>query len=126
MTPAKPPSQDTAQIATSCATEPASADPACYGNCAPKATRRDFLKAGGMLSLSSLMGTAALMTRTDDAHAATEWAEHFQKNYRLMTEEEKTEARARLERRYSAEFGKPVSVPHCPAARRAAVSRRHA
>jgi hypothetical protein len=40
----------------------------------------------GMLSMSSLMGTAALMAQSDDAKAATvEWAEHFQKNYRLMT-----------------------------------------
>jgi len=52
--------------------------------------------------MSSLMGTAALMVQSDDAKAATEWAEHFQKNYRLMTDEEKTEARARLERRRSA------------------------
>ena len=43
-----------------------------------------------MLSLPSLMGTAALMTRSDDAHAAAEWGEHFQKNYRLMTEQEKS------------------------------------
>ncbi len=63
-----------------------------------------------MLSLSSLMGTGALMTHSDDAHAAAEWGEHFQKNYRLMTEQEKIEARDRLQRRYSAEYGKPVSV----------------
>ena len=79
-----------------CLVPPASADPAAS---APQTTRRDFLKAGGTLSLSSLMGTAALMTQTDDAHAAAEWAEHFQKNYRLMTDAEKAEARARLERR---------------------------
>jgi ferredoxin len=42
--------------------------------------------------------------------AATEWAEHFQKNYRLMTDEEKAEARTRLERRYSSEYGKKVTV----------------
>ncbi len=63
-----------------------------------------------MLSMSSLMGTAALMTQSDDAHAAIEWAEHFQKNYRLMTQEEKAEAKARLERRYSGEYGKEVTV----------------
>ena len=47
-------------------------------------SRRGFLKAGGMLSVSSLMGTAALMTYSDDAQAATEWAERFQANDRLM------------------------------------------
>jgi molybdopterin-containing oxidoreductase family iron-sulfur binding subunit len=87
--------------------QPVSADPA---QAVPKTTRRDFLRTGGMLSLSSLMGTAALMTMSDDAHAAVEWAEHFQKNYRLMTDKEKAESRARLERRYSSEYGKQVTV----------------
>ena len=63
-----------------------------------------------MLSLSSLMGAGALMAQPGDAKAAVEWAEHFQKNYRLMTPEEKTEARIRLEKRYSGEYGKKVSV----------------
>jgi hypothetical protein len=48
--------------------------------------------------------------QSDDAKASTEWAEHFQKNYRLMTDEEKAEARTRLERRYSSEYGKKVAV----------------
>jgi molybdopterin-containing oxidoreductase family iron-sulfur binding subunit len=73
-------------------------------------SRRDFLKAGGMLSLSSLMGAGALMAHSEDARAAIEWAEHFQGNYRLMTPQEKAEARARLEKRYSAEYGKKVTV----------------
>jgi len=89
------------------AVPPASADPAAS---APRTSRRDFLKAGGMLSLSSLMGTAALMVQSDNARAAIEWAEHFQKNYRLMTPQEKAEARARLERRYSQEYGRKVNV----------------
>ena len=63
-----------------------------------------------MLSLSSLMGTATLMAQSGDARAAVEWAEHFQKNYRLMTPAEKNEARVRLERRHSAEYGKKVTV----------------
>jgi len=63
-----------------------------------------------MLSVSALMGSAALMTMSDDAKASTEWAEHFQKNYRLMTDAEKAEARTRLERRYSSEYGKKVAV----------------
>ena len=77
---------------------------------APSRTRRNVLAAGGMLGMSSLMGAAALMTQSDDPKANTTWAEHFQKNYRLMTPEEKAEAAARLARRYSAEFRKDVSV----------------
>ncbi len=89
---------------------PASANPAASK---PKTSRRDFLKASGTLSLSSLMGTAALMTQSDDAKAAVEWAEHFQKNYRLMTPEEKNEARIRLEKRYSGEYGKCIGCRRC-------------
>ena len=58
------------QASACCPVPPASADPAAS---TPKTSRRDFLKAGGMLSLSSLMGTAALMTQSDDAEAAAEW-----------------------------------------------------
>ena len=84
------------QSASACPAHPASADPS---QAVLKTTRRDFLKTGGMLSMSSLMGPAALMAQSDDAHAAVEWAEHFQKNYRLMTDQEKAESRARLEKR---------------------------
>ncbi|MBE9516440.1 MAG: 4Fe-4S dicluster domain-containing protein [Proteobacteria bacterium] len=73
-------------------------------------SRRGFLKDAGGLTAASLVGTAALVTNSDDVEANTEWGEWFQKNYRLMTEEEKAEAVARLERRYSEEFGKEVTV----------------
>ena len=86
---------------------PASANPVPI---APKPSRRDFLKASGMLSLPSLMGMAALMTQSSNAEATVEWAEHFQKNYRLMSPQEKDEARLRLERRHSGEYGKKVTV----------------
>ena len=86
---------------------PASADP---GVAAPTNTRRNVLRAGGVLGLSSLMGTATLMAQGGDTKAAVEWAEHFQKNYRLMTAEEKAEARTRLETRYSTQYGKKVDV----------------
>ena len=74
-------------------------------------SRRDFLKT----SAASILGAAALMTQSDDAQANIEWAEHFQGNYRLMTEQEKAESRARLEKRYSAEYGKEVTVDGTPA-----------
>ncbi|MCP4464064.1 MAG: 4Fe-4S dicluster domain-containing protein, partial [Planctomycetaceae bacterium] len=50
------------------------------------------------------------MANTDDAEAKASWAEWFQGNYRLMTDEEKKESAQRLEKRYSDEFGKNVTV----------------
>jgi molybdopterin-containing oxidoreductase family iron-sulfur binding subunit len=73
-------------------------------------SRRSFVKNISGMTVASLMGTAALLTNTDDAEANTEWAEHFQGNYRLMTDEEKEITLKRLERRYSREYGKDVSV----------------
>jgi len=78
-------------------------------------SRRGFLKDAGSLGIASLMGAAALLTNSDDAQAKTEWAEWFQSNYRLMTDEEKAQAKARLEKRYSSEYGKPVTVDTTPA-----------
>ncbi len=78
-------------------------------------SRREFLKDAGGLGVASLMGAAALLTNSDDAQAKVEWAEWFQGNYRLMTDEEKEQAKARLERRYSEEYGKPVTVDTTPA-----------
>lgn len=73
-------------------------------------SRRKFIKKSAGLSTASLIGTAALLTGTDDAKANTSWAEHFQGNYRLMSDEEKAEAIDRLEKRYSMEYGKKVTV----------------
>ena len=67
------------------------------------ASRRGFLTKAATattLSVTSLMGTAALLTNSDDAAANSTWAEWFQGNYRLMTEAEKQQARTRLEKRY--------------------------
>ena len=59
MTSKETPSADPAKEQSSpCMAPPASANPA---ESQSMATRRDVLKAGGMLGLSSLMGTAALM-----------------------------------------------------------------
>ena len=73
-------------------------------------SRRKFIKISAGLSAASLIGTAALVTGSDDAEANTSWAEHFQGNYRLMTDEEKAKTLERLEKRYSQEYGKPVTV----------------
>ena len=63
-------------------------------------SRRGFLTKAATattLSVTSLMGTAALLTNSDDAAANSTWAEWFQGNYRLMTDAEKQQARSRLE-----------------------------
>lgn len=108
MTSDKSPASDShPECSSACSARPAPPIP-----CEPGTTssRRNFLTAGGVLSISSLMGAAALMAQTDDPKATIEWAEHFQGNYRLMTPAEKAEARARLERRYSAQYSKKVTV----------------
>lgn len=74
--------------------------------------RRGFLKDMGAAALT---GAAALLSGSDDAEAQATWAEFFQKNYRLMTDEEKKDAIARLEERYSEEYGKKVTVDGSPA-----------
>lgn len=76
------------------------------------ASRRDFLKEMGT---GAVLGAAALLTGSDNADAKATWAEWFQKNWRLMTDEEKKEAIARLETRYSEEYGKKVMVDGSPA-----------
>ena len=73
-------------------------------------SRRKFVKDTASLSTVSLLGSAALITGSDEAQANTSWAEHFQGNYRLMTDEEKAEALDRLEKRYSLEYDKKVTV----------------
>ncbi len=79
---------------------------------ADRTSRRDFLRKAGSYSLASVAGASALMSTPRKAEATRNvtWAEHFQDNYRLMTDEEKREAIARLEERYSEEFGKKVEV----------------
>ena len=63
-------------------------------------TRRSFLKG---LSLAAAAGSAGLVTGGCAGSATTEemglkWEEFFKKNYRLMTQEEKDETVARLEK----------------------------
>ncbi|HHL39437.1 MAG TPA: 4Fe-4S dicluster domain-containing protein [Deltaproteobacteria bacterium] len=77
-------------------------------------TRRDFMKKSAQVGAASVAGAAALLTGSDDAEAKATWAEWFQTNYRLMTDDEKKEAIARLEKRYSEEYGKRVTVDGSP------------
>ena len=80
----------------------------------PSESRRKFLKNSAGVTTASLVGPAALVTGTDDANANTSWAEHFQANYRLMTEEEKEEAEQsskKVKGKKSKQFQKPVPIP---------------
>ncbi|MCK5235704.1 MAG: 4Fe-4S dicluster domain-containing protein, partial [Deltaproteobacteria bacterium] len=78
--------------------------------CAPDNGRRDFLKTAGVTTAAALTGAGALLSGSDEAEAKFHWAEWFQKNYRLMTDEEKEAAVTRLEKRYSEEYDKNVTV----------------
>jgi Fe-S-cluster-containing dehydrogenase component len=80
-----------------------------------ESTRRDFLKKSGTIGAAALAGAAGLLTDTDDAQANVSWAEWFQKNYRLMTDEEKKEAVRRLEKRYDRRYKKKTAVDTTPA-----------
>lgn len=61
-------------------------------------SRRNFLKT---TSVASLLGVTALMSQSDFAQASTDWVEHFQRKYRLMTSQEKAEALTRLDEYHS-------------------------
>ncbi len=77
-------------------------------------SRRDFLRGARNYTVTSLSGAALLLSEQKPAKANVTWEEHFQKNYRLMTDEEKQQAIERLETRYSEEFGKQVKVDDTP------------
>ncbi len=78
-------------------------------------SRRSLFKTMG-LGAASLAGAAALVTGSDDkAEARTTFAEFFQKNYRLMSEQEKKESVKRLETRYEEDYGRKVKVGYEPA-----------
>ena len=81
-----------------------------------KATsRRDFLKkTGKKAGTVAFAGAAALLSGSTEAEAKLHWAEWFQTNYRLMTDKEKEESIARLETRYSEEYGKETKVDGIP------------
>lgn len=102
---------DTPADTTTCSCNSDSSSSQCCGSDeSVSESRRKFVKDAGGLSVASLMGTAALLSNSDEAKAKSTWAEWFQGNYRLMTDEEKQQAVDRLERRYSQEFDKKVTV----------------
>lgn len=83
------------------------------------AERRDFFKKIGLGGVKALAGAAAgaaaLFTGSNEAEAAVSWARWFQKNFRLMTDEEKANAISYLEKKYSEKFEKQMVVDKSPA-----------
>jgi Fe-S-cluster-containing dehydrogenase component len=83
-----------------------------------RGSRRDFLKG---LSIVAAAGSASLVTGCipDIGNASGEtlqlkWQEFFKKNYRLMTQEEKEETVARLERLAKLQHGHDVQIGTSP------------
>lgn len=82
---------------------------------ATEVTRRDFLKEAGAIGAAVAVGEAIGPLHAQAYDKKVTWREWFQENWRLMTDEEKKEAIARLEERYSEEYGKKVKVDGAPA-----------
>lgn len=86
---------------------------------AARLTRREALERLG-LGAAVLGAGAAAASVTDAVEAPAKpsvwdkFGEFFQEHYQVMTPDEVQEALARLERRYSAEFGRPVTVEDTP------------
>ena len=80
--------------------------------------RRDFFKNLGIASASTLMAAGAAAEASTAPHnpdAEVTLAETFQKHFNLMSDEEKKAALARLEKRYTAKYGKETTVANTPA-----------
>lgn len=82
-------------------------------------SRRGFLKFLGIgaLSASAVAGATDIVVDTDDKELAlVKFQEYFQKNYRLMTPEEKEETVKRLEKKAQLTRGIAVNIKSTPAA----------
>lgn len=80
-----------------------------------QASRRKFLKglAGG--AAAAALPAAAMARSPGGVLTHSSWAEYFQRNYLLMTPEEKQAALRRMEEKYTAQYGKKVTVKGTPA-----------
>jgi molybdopterin-containing oxidoreductase family iron-sulfur binding subunit len=80
--------------------------------------RREFLKNVCTSSLAGLVATstsAEAVVAADNPDADVTVAEFFQGHFILMSDEEKKQAIARLEKRYSAQYGKKTTVSYVEA-----------
>ncbi len=74
-----------------------------------KESRRDFLKKMGIAAAATVAAPAAT------AEARVTITEHLQGHFELMSDAQKQKAIARLEKRYSEQFGKQTTVANTPA-----------
>lgn len=78
-------------------------------------TRRDLLKYVGLASATALVAGPSIAEAAPAAKDAdATYEEWFQGHYVLMSDEEKKKAIARLEKRYSAKYGKKTTVASTP------------
>jgi molybdopterin-containing oxidoreductase family iron-sulfur binding subunit len=77
----------------------------------PKESRRDFLKKMGVAAAA----TAAVPATTATSAKAASIAEALQGHFELMSDAQKEKAIARLEERYTEQFGKQTTVANTPA-----------
>ncbi len=81
-------------------------------------SRRDFLRNLGIAGASALISAGApseSMANAPDTVSETSVQEFLQGHFVLMSEEEKKEAIARLEKRYSVQYSKKTTVADTPA-----------
>ena len=82
-----------------------------------KTSRRDFLKNVGVAGAATLVSnnaSANVSAGSPSPDAEITAAEWFQGHFVLMSDEDKQEAIARLEKRYSAQYGKKTTVSNAP------------
>jgi len=85
-------------------------------NCA-KTSRRDFIKNAGVAAAATLMSShaeTADAAESENPDAEITVAEWMQGHFILMSDEEKKQAIARLEKRYSAKYKKKTTVSNAP------------
>lgn len=80
-----------------------------------QASRRKFLRGLAAGAAAAGLPVKAMAQGKGGFFTYSSWAEYFQKNYLVMTSEEKQEALRRMEEKYSAQFGRPVTVKGTPA-----------
>ena len=83
-----------------------------------KTSRRDFLKNIGIAGASTLMASsasAAVSAGSSNPDAEITASEWLQGHFVLMSDDDKKEALARLEKRYTAQYGKKTTVSNTPA-----------
>ena len=77
--------------------------------------RRNFLKLAGLAGAAAVAaGPAVVEAAEKSADAGITVEEWFQGHFVLMSDEEKTKAIARLEKRYSETYGKKTTVSNVP------------